>query len=81
MLYEVITKAGEIVLSQWMGLPKHYPFVRLDVVAVMPGHVHGLLWMESPDGHRITSYNVCYTKLLRFCNYRLGFRWCNQARN
>ena len=52
------------------GSPGHYP----DPDMLVVGHVS----TSGEDGNRITSYNVCYTKLLRvacfwgarFCRYR-----------
>jgi len=36
---EIGAKANEY----WLEIPKHFPFVKLDVHVVMPNHVHGII--------------------------------------
>ena len=50
MLYEVITNLQRSNFSRWTGLILPYPLGYAKL---------------TQSGHRITSYNVCYTKLLR----------------
>ena len=38
----------------------------LDGVIVDTAHFHYKAWKKTANEFRITSYNVCYTKLLRF---------------
>ncbi len=38
-------KAG----SCWLEIPKHFPFVILDVFVVMPNHMHGIIIINNPD--------------------------------
>jgi REP element-mobilizing transposase RayT len=40
-------KTGEIVRTVWEALPAHYPHVALDIFAVMPNHVHGIIVFDS----------------------------------
>ena len=64
MLYEVITQDE---LNQALTLPQNKGFTEYIVAAG-----NGVLPEDVPEGRyaiaRITSYNVCYTKLLRFPN-------------
>jgi putative transposase len=41
-----------IVRSAWLDLPAHHRDVVLDEFVVMPNHVHGILFIEDPDGTR-----------------------------
>lgn len=45
-----LNECGRIVSSVWHDLPNHFPNVRLDQFAVMPNHVHGILWITDPVG-------------------------------
>ena len=40
---------GKMAYQCWMDIPKHFPFVVLDVFVVMPNHVHGLIYFDKPD--------------------------------
>ena len=39
----VHNSAGEIVLGRWNELPDRFPHVELDVVILMPNHLHGII--------------------------------------
>ena len=41
----VLTKAGQAVMKAWNELPLFYPAVALDAFAVMPDHVHGIIFL------------------------------------
>ena len=43
------TAMGKMAYQCWMDIPKHFPFVVLDVFVVMPNHVHGLIYFDKPD--------------------------------
>lgn len=35
--------AGDLVVSQWLDLPKRFPAIELDSFVVMPNHFHGII--------------------------------------
>jgi putative transposase len=35
----------------WHDLPQRFPSVRLDAFAVLPNHIHGILWLEPTETH------------------------------
>ncbi|GAB3829081.1 transposase [Pontibacter rugosus] len=37
---------GGIANQYWQDIPKHFPFVELDMFVVMPNHVHGILFIN-----------------------------------
>jgi REP element-mobilizing transposase RayT len=39
----VLSAAGEIAQSVWLGLPNRFPLVTLDEYVIMPNHVHGII--------------------------------------
>jgi len=39
----VLNEYGSILQKQWNWLPEQYPYVELDVFAVMPNHFHGVI--------------------------------------
>ena len=60
MLYEVITTGRDVIIAALLGA-EEYGFATLPLVAI------GCIMMRvcNLNTCRITSYNVCYTKLLR----------------
>jgi len=38
------------VRAIWAEIPAHFPAAALDAFAIMPNHVHGLLWIAGSDG-------------------------------
>ena len=38
--------AGNAVCETWYSLPTHFPIVELDAFAVMPNHVHGIVFFR-----------------------------------
>jgi REP element-mobilizing transposase RayT len=36
----------KIAQKYWDEIPQHFPFIRLDEMAVMPNHIHGILWID-----------------------------------
>ena len=72
MLYEVITRAAQQVKRFAVALKLRLPLLE-QVVEGGLAHHDGV--QVSTVDRRITSYNVCYTKLLRVrCYYRIRFR-------
>jgi len=45
-----LNDAGRGVESVWNGLPEHYPHVELDVMVIMPNHVHGIIVLTPAVG-------------------------------
>jgi putative transposase len=37
---------GEIIQQSWLNLPQHYANVKLDAFAIMPNHLHGIIFLE-----------------------------------
>ncbi|MBI2934295.1 MAG: transposase [Chloroflexi bacterium] len=45
--YEMKMNAYGVIADEcWRDLPSHYPGVSLDVVVVMPNHLHGIVWLS-----------------------------------
>ena len=45
----VLNEIGKIAHKFWNEIPKHFPFVQLDEMLVMPNHIHGILRIDNPD--------------------------------
>ena len=43
------TDAGKMVQEAWFAIPERYPHVSLDVMVVMPNHIHGII-VNNPSG-------------------------------
>jgi putative transposase len=41
-----LTPAGEVVAAEWREIGTRWGSVTLDVFAVMPNHLHGILWLH-----------------------------------
>jgi len=41
------TPLAHVVRARWAEIPAHFPAVAPDALAVMPNHVHGLLWIAA----------------------------------
>ena len=44
---------GRIVREQWLDTVRIRPQIELDAFAVMPNHLHGILWILGPKGEHI----------------------------
>jgi len=42
--------AGSMIHRWWVELERKFSGIRLDEFIVMPNHVHGIMWIESPVG-------------------------------
>ena len=42
----VLNDAGRMVDQVWVDIPLHYPGIGVDIVQVMPNHIHGILVIE-----------------------------------
>ena len=38
-----LSEIGKIAWDCWLEIPKHFPFVVLDMFVVMPNHIHGII--------------------------------------
>jgi REP element-mobilizing transposase RayT len=38
-----LSEIGHIASQVWYEIPVHFPFIDLDVFAVMPNHIHGII--------------------------------------
>jgi REP element-mobilizing transposase RayT len=45
----VFNPLGQMAHNCWQEIPRHFPFVLLDVFIVMPNHIHGILVINKPD--------------------------------
>lgn len=61
---------GRAVLSTWQELPRTFPHVRLDALAIMPDHVHAILW--------IVRYNIATVRPLVPITTAIGI-WKSRA--
>jgi putative transposase len=43
-------ESGRMVQAVWNELPEHYPGVAIDVFALMPNHIHGIIVLTSSVG-------------------------------
>ena len=41
---------GQIANDCWLAIPDHFQYARLGTYVVMPNHVHGIVFIEKPDG-------------------------------
>jgi putative transposase len=44
--------------QMWYCLPERFPSIRLDAFAILPDHVHGIIWLEPTDTHKPKLWNV-----------------------
>jgi hypothetical protein len=42
----ILNEIGKIARKYWDEIPRHFPFIRLDEMVVMPNHIHGILWID-----------------------------------
>jgi len=39
----ILNEIGKIADQFWREIPKHFPFVNLDIYQIMPNHIHGII--------------------------------------
>ena len=49
-----LSVAGEVVREAWGRLPSLYARVDLDDLAIMPDHVHAILWLTDRNAARVS---------------------------
>lgn len=42
------SEIGRLAFENWLSIPKHYSFVRLDTFILMPDHLHGIIRIDKP---------------------------------
>jgi putative transposase len=47
--YVFLNASGTLVESTWHALPHRFPNLKLDTFIVMPNHVHGIVFLETPQ--------------------------------
>ena len=45
----LLTTIGLIAYRYWLAIPEHFPFVKLDSFVIMPDHLHGIVYLDTPD--------------------------------
>lgn len=74
-----LSSEGEVVHRAWWHLAIHFDRVRLDEFAVMPDHVHGIIWLyDDPRyprslGAVVRAWKASATREIR--PIRPGFAW------
>jgi putative transposase len=43
------TPIGDIAYQNWLDIPNHFSFIKLDEFVIMPNHLHGILFINKPD--------------------------------
>ena len=43
-----LSPLGEKVKTEWLGIPRYYPHIRMLALTVMPDHLHGILFVTQP---------------------------------
>jgi putative transposase len=41
---------GQVVVSRWQNIPRHFPCVKLDEFVLMPDHLHGIVVIGEGEG-------------------------------
>ncbi len=75
----LLSSIGRIVEKCWLEIPKHYPNVSLDVLQIMPNHVHGIVFIEEQKsgvtlGLIMNQFKAACTKQIRETGYQ-DFAW------
>ena len=63
MVFEQFLELGDIVRTEWYGIPDRFPQAELDAFVIMPNHIHGIVFLrECPVGATLAvaqeSYNL-----------------------
>ena len=56
----LLNDAGRMIDKTWHAMPDHYPGIELDVMQIMPNHLHGIMVVRevgaAPRGRPFRSY-------------------------
>lgn len=73
-----LKESGEICLEVWRSLPILFPSLSLDVVTIMPNHIHGILLLnlddENPDNQPSLGDVIGTYQSLVFQQYHLWIK-------
>ena len=78
-----LSNAGSIVAEEWQGLPTRLTSVCTDEFAIMPNHIHGILWLlpeeegaiNRPLPEVLRAFKACTTIMIRRATPSLNFAW------
>ena len=54
----ILSPAGYIAKKCWTDIPKHFPHIDIDVFAIMPNHVHGIVVINHVDAKNASECDV-----------------------
>jgi len=54
----VLNEIGEIVKKQWLWLPEHFDYIKLDEWVIMPNHFHGIIEIINENYYKITGNGI-----------------------
>lgn len=65
-----LSAAGQVIESWWGSIPRRFPRVELDVMIVMPNHVHGVIMILSTDPLEIDPSTPKLSQIMRWFKTR-----------
>jgi len=51
----------QVAKRTWKSLPQRFPLVRLDVFAILPDHIHGILWLRQTEKDALRLWDIIRT--------------------
>jgi len=63
----ILNTAGEIVERAWYDLPNHYQNLELDILAIMPNHVHAIIILKDMDVTSLINSYRPYSRIFLTC--------------
>ncbi len=60
-----LSTCGEIVHDCWCAIPKHFPFIELDMSVIMPNHFHGIVVITENDLYKNDSVGATHASPLQ----------------
>lgn len=61
----VLNEIGKIADCYWREIPKHFPFVNLDIHGIMPNHIHGII--EIISNNSVETPKLGVSKMYKTC--------------
>ena len=53
----LLNDAGRMIDKIWHEMPEHYPCIELDVMQIMPNHLHGIVVVRDPSDPRANPHH------------------------